>query len=292
MSAVMVSSRSSYRKKPKRKSFPKKKYRNPLRTQQDRLRSFLKELSLVVIVLLAIVFLVVLTLQKTVFSYENTIQTVSFTDESIQRYNDPYVYKALQDALEWMNYYYYRFLGKGFALDEVQHQFPFVQDIEIVYMNAGFMKLHVSYEEPHMVIENTPYRWGIYGDIWYPLFSWNTLWSWQRVLYFPQYLTGTSTLSGLFFPLSASRITQHFHAIRDNVPDVEKVVYLAWGEKMAVLLAWGKRVFVNNRKDIYPQLIKLSVFQSHFKAMSTGLMYENIGQIDVGSLDYVIIKTW
>lgn len=269
-----------------------KKHRTSLYSSQDHVRGFLRNFVLFSIIIIFVLLLCIFFLQKTFFSDENTIQNISFSSESFATYNDPYVYVDFKNMLQWMNYYYFSIRWKNSVVSAMQEKYPFIDTIDVVSMHGGVIKIHVSFAVPDLVMQNNSHTRGVYNDVVFPIFSWNTIGSGERVLYLASYLTGTYTLSGLFFPLSTQLIADQFHTIWNTLPDIEKIVYIAWGEKMAILLNSWKRLFVNNRKDIVQQLAKFSIFQEHAASLGTWLSYDDIGQIDLGSLDYIIIKTW
>ncbi len=230
-------------------------------------------------------------LQNTLFSYENTIQNVSFSAASKEQYDDPFMYEFMRQNLLYQNYFWYKLSSKKSIVSTIQQIYPLIKDIKTLRMENGSLDVEVEFYAPLLLIRNNDKQRIVHNDTtFYEVNSGNTITQWILPLYLPQYLSWSTTLSGMFFPISSQQLAQDLSLIYENIADIEKVVYLAWWEKMAILLQWGKRIFVSNTKDILTQIDKLRIIQEDGLRSTSWLTLDDIYQLDLWSLEYVIIQ--
>ncbi len=231
--------------------------------------------------------------EKIIFSYDKFFHIIKFSKKSINTYYDSYLYSKLNENLLWMHIWTYKLWWKYELLSKLQKKYIFLKDIKLLDFNWETAQFELEFKEPKMLIQSQDRKRAIYSNKnFYLIKSWNTLGSQSPILYLANYLSGTATLSGLFFKVWAKKIYYDFSLLKKNLSNLEKIVYLAWWERMVALTKENKKIIFNNKIKIEPQIKKyLYISQNNFKWLS-GVSYNRIRQIDMGSLKYPIISLY
>ncbi len=284
-------------------NFKQKKYKRKYRTISQKL--FLKLISskqksykivraifFSMIALSVVWFLIFLFLEKVVFSYEKYFHQISFEKSVTEKYNDNYLYAKLKENLIWMHYWSFSLSDKFILLNKIQDKYVFVDNIKLTNFNNWYASFDIDIKEPMFLIKSDKNQRAIYNNYFYKLSSGDKLWQESPVLYLPRYLSWTDTLSGIFFEIEEKDIYDNLVKLQKSIPNLQKVVYLAWGEKMIVILPEWKKVIFNNNNPIWPQIEKfLLISQNNFINLSW-VDPVKIRQIDMWSLEYPIISFW
>jgi hypothetical protein len=97
----------------------------------------------------------------------------------------------------------------------------------------------------------------------------------------PQYLTGTTSLSGFFFDISIKNFTNLIAIMQTELPTMNRFVYLAGSTRLAIFTENEQVIYFNFRdpENLQEQFEKYHTLQEHYEK------FQNIASIDLGSLD-------
>lgn len=238
-----------------------------------------------VVIVFSLIYGCIFLFKRTLFVPEYIIQKIQYDSWSIKQFDDPYLYKAISKYLKGENYHVARW-SRWFVLDRIQASFPIVSDITITYATRNTVHVTVTFFPPEMVIKNQSVLFGVYKNYTYRIYSWNTIWSGQEMLYLPQYASGLTTIAGLFYKQSAKELQEQMTLIYTAFPKSKFVAYLPGAERTVIMTADSKKIFINNLVDIPQQIKNFELLRRYYT------WYNQLYEIDLGSLekDKIIVK--
>lgn len=223
--------------------------------------------------------------KRTLFVPEYVIQKVQYDSWSLQQFDDPFLYKAISKYLKGENYHVARW-SKWFILDGVKASFPIVSDLTIEYVSSNTVRVVVTFLPPDMVIKNQGVLFGVYKNYTFRIYSGNTIWSGQEMLYLPMYASWLTTIAWLFYKQTAKELQEQMTTIYAAFPKAKFVAYLPGAERTVIMTADSKKLFLNNLIDIPQQIKSFELLRKYYAE------YAKLTEIDLGSLekDKVIVK--
>ena len=111
----------------------------------------LKILILVLSIFIALVTVITLLLQKTLFAPKHTITEIAFAPESIAIYDNPYLYKDIAEQYSGANYFMLRWFNQDDKLQTVQQLHPLVADIVLQRNRDRALYVTITFESPPIV---------------------------------------------------------------------------------------------------------------------------------------------
>ena len=97
----------------------------------------------------------------------------------------------------------------------------------------------------------------------------------------PQYLTGTTSLSGFFFEISLSDFLHIIPLMQERIPNMHRLVYLVGSRRLAIFVDDGKVLYFNFRgvESLQEQFEKYRMLQQYYGGL------DSVATVDLGSLD-------
>ena len=77
------------------------------------------------------------------------------------------------------------------------------------------------------------------------------------------YLQDFDTLDGIFYDIEPEHLTQWLEVLLQKFTDAEKIVYLPGSQRIIVLLAEGKKIYVNCLRTAESQFVSYDKIQKH-----------------------------
>jgi len=203
---------------------------------------------------------------------------------NISWYDDPYLYKRINSWIKGENYYVVK-LYKTRVLSDIESLYPMVTDMAISYVSSNTVFIKLSFKPIDLVIKNQNDRYALIGSTLLPIYSWNQIAKGIKYLNLPEYMSGITTLSGLFYRQSATGLVQQVELIYQWFPQMDHVEYLPWGER-SIVYSDGKKFYINNLWDIPNQIRNYELLKKYYKD------YAQLSDIDLWSLekDKVIVR--
>jgi hypothetical protein len=223
-----------------------------------------------------------LLLKYTIFVPEYRISKVDYALSSVQLYDDPYLYKTISSLIKGENIYMIS-MNTDTILETVQEQYPFVQDVIIIYKAPKTVLVKLVFSLPDLILLHENKKFGVYKQQIFELLSWNT--SGVVNLEILSFNSG-GALTGLFFVQSSSDLLDDIRLIKEWFPDIARLAYLPGGHRMLVYLSKNRKVYINTAIDIQPQIINYQLLKKYYSEF----LY--LKEIDLGSLesDKVIVR--
>lgn len=247
-----------------------------------------KRVSLKAIWIVFGVFVVVygwfLLLKNTLLAPENIITVVQYDSWNIATYGDPYMYKTINNQIQKENYNIAR-LNKNTILAKLQTRYPFLKDMVILRTSPNTVKVDLIFQEPSLIIRNYDLTFGVFRGHIFPIYSWDTLGRWVKILDMPGYLSGYSAMTGLFFRQSYVDVIEQVDLIYQGFSWLHHVEYLPGGERSIVYIN-GRVIYLNNLGDIATQIKNYELLKKYYPG------FKQLKEIDLWSieLDKVIVK--
>lgn len=226
-----------------------------------------------------------LLLKNTIFVPEYRISKIDYALSSIETYDDPYLYKSISSLIKGENMYLLDWNTET-IVQTIQQQYPFVEDVIIVYKAPSTVLVKVLFSTPELILRHEDKKFGVYENALFQLFSWNTLWSSGVVnLEVLSFYSGWA-LTGIFFLQSPVDLIDDIRLIKEGFPDIQKLSYLPGWHRMIVHLWNNQQIYINNAIPIQPQIINYQLLKKYYSE------FPLLKEIDLGSLesDKVIVR--
>ncbi len=247
-------------------------------------RFFSIKIVWIIFIAFSLVYWSFLLLKNTLFAHQYVIKRVLYDSWNIATYDEPYLYKSINNRIKWENYYVVK-LYKSRVLNDIRSQCPIVLDMSIEYSSANTVAVKLTFIPFDMIIRNQNVRFGLIGSQLLQIYTWNKITKGTNVLDLPGYLSGMNIMSGLFFRQPATWLVQQVELLYQWFPGLDHVEYLPGGERSIVYLE-GKKFYINNLGDIPNQIRNYELLKKYYKD------FVKLSDIDLGSLekDKVIVK--
>jgi hypothetical protein len=234
------------------------------------------------IVILAIIFSywIFFVIKNTFFKKENYIQNLSYSKESVDKFNDPTLYSAISKALKWENYYIVWKLKKKATLRSIQNEFPVVRNMKVVKSEPYSAAVWIDFYEPDIIIKLWERRFAVMWDYSYEIFSGNTIWDDTFYAELPQYTSWIDSLYWLFHEISQNQFIHDMHFFAEAFPDYDRIVYLPGSSMTVVILKSGLRIYVNNQNSLTWQIENYNLIKQYYKD------FYSLKTIDLWSLQW------
>ena len=234
------------------------------------------------IVILSIIFSygIFFIIKNTFFKKENYIQNISYSKESVDDFNDPYLYSEISKSLKWENYYVVSKLKRKSFLNKIKSEFPMVKNMKIVKSGPYSVAIWIDFYEPDIIIKLWDRRFAIMWNYNFEIFSGNTIW--EDVFYaeLPQYASGIDSLYWLFHEISQNQFIHDMHFFAEAFPDYDRIVYLPWSSMTVIILKSWLRIYVNNQNSLEWQVENYNLIKQYYKD------FNSLRTIDLGSLQW------
>ena len=234
------------------------------------------------IVILAIIFSywIFFVIKNTFFKKENYIQNLSYSKESVDKFNDPTLYSAISKALKWENYYIVWKLKKKATLRSIQNEFPVVRNMKVVKSEPYSAAVWIDFYEPDIIIKLWERRFAVMWDYSYEIFSGNTIWDDTFYAELPQYTSWIDSLYWLFHEISQNQFIHDMHFFAEAFPDYDRIVYLPGSSMTVVILKSWLRIYVNNQNSLTWQIENYNLIKQYYKD------FYSLKTIDLWSLQW------
>lgn len=219
------------------------------------------------IVILAIIFSywIFFVIKNTFFKKENYIQNLSYSKESVDKFNDPILYSAISKSLKWENYYIVWKLKRKAILKSIQDEFPVVKNMKIVKSEPYSAAVWIDFYEPDIIVKLWERRFAVMWDYSYEIFSGNTIWDDAFYAELPQYTSWIDSLYWLFHEISQNQFIHDMHFFAEAFPDYDRIVYLPGSSMTVVILKSGLRIYVNNQNSLTWQIENYNLIKQYYK---------------------------
>jgi len=225
-----------------------------------------------------------LLFKNTIFSPQYIIKKIHYNSWDISRYDWPYFYKAITYQLKWENYRIAK-LNRSSIVKQIQTQFPILSNLVIEYTNPNTVDVKIDFHKPQLIIKNQNLEFWVYNSYIFPIYSWNQIWKWARLIDLPDYLSWLNGLSWFFFQQTPNDFFQQIELIYQWFPKMDRIEYVPWWQRTIIYLG-NKKIYINNLWDIPQQIKNFELLKKYYS--DYGLLKE----IDLGSIekDKIIVK--
>lgn len=230
------------------------------------------------ILVLFSVFWVYTVLQYTLYAPENYIYSVTYNPMSVKEYNNPYLYKEITTLLTGNNYYLFKSFNEDSITESIKTNFPIVSDIEYTNIGPNSVSVFVDFYDPDILIWLQQKKYWVFWNNIFPLYSWNTIWTWVFTVELPNYLSGVESINWLFFDIGANKFIEDSYQIKKSFPQADRIVYLPW-PMVTVVFVYDKMVYIHHDWDISQQISNFYLIEKYHSWI------DNIKTIDLWSLE-------
>jgi hypothetical protein len=255
---------------------------------QHKISKFFRKSTSISLSIIIIIWIVIIwfsySIYNKLYSADYRIDSIGYTIESINTYNDPLLYNTI--SLWYICRYYsdVKLLWDEKTYDKkIQEEFPFIESISIVSFSKNKLILDVKFHKPllRFMYKNDIY-WAYKNNL-IILWTKDTLGYGIPLILLPQYLQWSSSdISWLLYNINLDKMLYDLLLLKSSSLSWS-ITYIPWGDKY-ILRNKDIRVYFNAKKDINHQLMILSTLMTEYR------WFKDIKQIDVGSLDNPIVK--
>ncbi len=219
------------------------------------------------------------------YSADYLVNKVHYTKDSLQLYNDPWMYSFI--SLSYLCRYYFDitlFGNEDWYESQIKEQYPFIDTITIQGFNNNTLVLDIKFKKPTLRFLYKDESYWAYNDHNLILLGRkDELWYGVPLILLPIYLNDSSeSIKWLLYNIDINKM------LYDLI--VLKTIPLSWS--ITYIPGWDKyifrnstiRIYFNAKKNINQQLLTLFTLMNQYK------WFGNLKQIDVGSLDNPIVK--
>ncbi len=261
--------------KKKKKFFKKRKFSKTLKKYKSVIISFI----LITLSLLTSFFFI----KKFLFSKDNQIHYIIFTDNTIKTYNNPLLYKKIIENLSWKNIY----ISKLFYLKKIQNllkkDFPIIKKLNLSWKKENKTAIiDIEYLKPQLIFFNQK---EYLGYLSWKRFLINKTSPWIKnslIINLPKYTAKYNIrLTGFFFKISPKKLEKDFENIKKKLKLLSIVYYPWWLISKLTTTSWII-IYINHEKDINKQLEKFFILKQNFT------WFNKFQYIDIWSQDNII----
>jgi len=258
-------------------------------------RNKAKTFKLIWIIVLLIVFCVIFILfivrffQNTVFSKENYVKSVKFTDNAISQYYDASLYSWVRQIFFGQNFYNLKYIKPIQNIIDWNYTNPIIKKIEIKNFKKNILTIDLDFNKPRLLIVwSWQKRWIRSQDLFLTLDNtWRNISDNVQKIYLPNYLENTKSLSWLWSDISLDKYIADIQTISNSIQNLNKIIYLVWSGRTCVFI-WDIKVFFYHKKDIDFQIKNLLSIISK-QTFENNKTIQDIIQIDLWSIENPII---
>ncbi|MCF7835410.1 hypothetical protein K9M48_05210 [Candidatus Gracilibacteria bacterium] len=252
-----------------------RRFRLPFKIPIKSILKFIWIFSLVFVFIYFVIYL----FRSTLFKPDYYIYNVNYSSVSIEKFDDPALYKIIKTQTKGENYYILKFFKKSDILDLVRQRFPMVSDIEFSFSSKNTLDVDVIFDDLNFRVIIHDKVWGLYKGYTFLLYSGNSLGRDVVQIELPGYLSGLDNLKGLFFDYSFNEFEMNMNSIIQFFGNDFRFVYFPGSARAGVFNKNSKVVYLNFKKDIKQQLDMYDFLIKYADDFS------RFQEIDLGSLD-------
>ena len=219
------------------------------------------------------------------FSSDNTIESIVFAPESIEKYDNPELYTTLQKELIGENYYSLtRNLLKD-IVSEIKKTYPIVDTVTIEQSWPQRWYVTINFFTPTIVFQSPSWFTAAYENSLYYLTSGNTLGNDVLTIDIPRYTSWYTSLHGILYAMDEIALKTYIETILDTLWEqhISEIIYLPWWMKLFVTYK-SKRIYFHLDQEVNRQLAKLVDMENWYEN------FVNIQVIDLWSIDDIIVR--
>ena len=220
-------------------------------------------------------------IKKAFLKEEFLISKVEFSEETVSNYEDIELFDFLSKALQGKNYYEFQYFLKGSLLSQAQKITPFLENIDYQLMTGNTLGLDLQFQEPEFRLQIGDKKYGVRETTIEPLLDTMQLGNEKFILYTPQYLSGTTSLSGFFYQISFLDLKGIIDYIQEEMPTMSQLMYFVGSKRFVI--------FTENQQEIYFDFTSKNDFLKQFEKYHLLQQYypdkEALQVIDLGALD-------
>lgn len=220
-----------------------------------------------------------------IYSTDYLINNVHYTKDSVQVYNDPWMYSFI--SLSYICRYYFDitlFGNEAWYVSKIKEQYPFIDTIAINGFNNNILVLDIKFKKPSLrfLYKNESY-WAYNNHNIILLGTKDELWHGIPLILLPIYLNDSSeSIEWLLYNVDIDKMLYDLIILK-TVPLSWSITYIPWWDKY-ILRNNDIRIYFNAKKNINQQILTLSTLMTQYRR------FNDLEQIDVGSLDNPIVK--
>ena len=145
-------------------------------------------------------------IKNTIFKADNYIEKISYSQTSVNNYDDPYLYKKISELIKYENYFVVSKFKKWDILRTLQDEFPMVKNIKIIQPQKFSASVRIGFYEPDIIVKLGDRKFGVLWDFDFEIFTWNSIGNWSFSVELPQYASWISSIHWLFFEISPEKL--------------------------------------------------------------------------------------
>lgn len=234
------------------------------------------------IVMLVIIFSywIFFVIKNTFFKKENYIQNISYSEESVNMFDDPNLYSAISKSLKWENYYIVAKLKRKAFVQKIKSEFPMVKNIKILKTGPYSAGVVVDFYTPDIIIKLWDRKFAVMWNYNFEIYSWNMIWNDIFYAELPQYASWIDSLYWLFHEINQNQFIHDMYFFSEAFPDYERIVYLPWSSMTVIFLNSWKKIYVNNQNSLTWQILNYNLIKQYYKD------FDSLKIIDLWSLQW------
>ncbi len=259
------------------------RYKKEKSLMKKKENTFLKKYLIFFLISVTVLLGVFLLLKKTIWSDSRYVSSILYDKQSVSQVSNNSMYDTLTKIFHWQNIYALRYLKKNEFIKKIREHYPIIKSFHVKDFLAWQLTVSLEFFQPKLRLSNNYYQWGVYSNHLQFITSGDTLWTWTDVIYLPDYLSGHTNLSGIFFATDSDKLTSFHQKIWETMKYTDNFFYIPWWEKFVVQQG-DKHIYFNLLTDLELQLQKLFTLQRYY----TG--YNALTKIDLWSSSELIIQ--
>ena len=239
-------------------------------------------LSRSVIGIILLTFWFIFLIRGVFFKAEFTMNQVKRSEQTLATYEDIDIFNIISAEIKGQNYYVLNQFKKDTILDKAKQQFPFLNKMTIQLETGNTLGIDLTFHEPIFKVKLGEQEfWIWWNNQFFEIKSGMNLWRESFIIDTPQYLTGTTNLSGLFFEINVDTFTKIVPMIQEEIPNITRFVYLAGSSRIAIFNDNDQVIFFNitTPENLQIQFEKYHNLQQYYQN------FDRLASIYLWSLD-------
>lgn len=263
---------------------PKPRRKSVFLPQVKRFFHTYKTILLILVITILIGIIVHFSYVFTIGKPSNIVSEVVFTDEDLQSYNDPTIYKSIRQKFLWENIILLKMYRLGSVVENVKASYPFIKDIVVSKAWPGKISLSINFFTADLLFQNKEISIAYTNKTLFPVQDSDTILSGAVTVHLPDYFwwdTIKSNIKDYLSLMIPEKLKEDFTIIQNNVP-IENNIYLPGAQK-SIIISGNKKLTFDHKRSIETQIQYLQKLQSW---IDKNMYYE----IDLTTFPKIIIK--
>lgn len=232
------------------------------------------------------IFVIYVTLIKTFLSPVHTINSIWYSKETVETFEDPQLYKSIKQFVIGKNYFTLKWFEFNTFIEETKQDYAIINTINLEKSWIDKVIVDIDFKTPSLIFNDWKrYLWSFDWNF-FDVYSGSWMLSGQNIINLPEYNSIIQDFYGFYHRVPENKLKLQIDELvsffwKENIREID---YLPWWSKTILVLKEWKSIMLNNLKNFWDQLNKFYILKNNYPE------FDLITEFDLWSNDDIIVK--